>query len=301
MASWQSQAVKETYRAWTAALKDPDTTRQEPRETNDHWGDLTAEPRGVDFTETDAGGVPALWAVPKGSAEDAVILCLHGGGFVGGSLYTHRKLFAHLAKATGARALIATYRHTPEHSHPAQSDDTSTVYRWLLGQGIAAGRIALAGDSSGGGLAVTTMLRARDAGLPLAAALLLISPWVDMAASGQSYQTNEETDAYFYRDVVRSLAGMFLAGASPTDPLASPLYADLTGLPPMFIQVGGDETLLDDSRRLEKRALDAGVEARLDIFPGQQHTFQMTAGRAPEADDAIRRFADWVRPRLGLD
>jgi epsilon-lactone hydrolase len=112
---------------------------------------------------------------------------------------------------------------------------------------------------------------------------------------------NQETDAYFYREVVQQLVAMFLgADGSPTDPLANPLYADLAGLPPMFIQVGGDETLLDDSRRLEKHARDAGIEVRLDVFPQQQHTFQMAAGRAPEADDAIRRFADWVRPRLGL-
>jgi monoterpene epsilon-lactone hydrolase len=301
MASWQSAAVKDTYRTWSAALSDPDTSRQEPRETNDHWGDLTAEPRGVDYVETDAHGVPAMWAIPKHSAEDRVILCFHGGGFVGGSLYTHRKLYGHLAKQTGARALIATYRHTPEHTHPAQVEDTTAVYRWLLDQGIGAGRMAVAGDSSGGGLAITTLLRARESGLPMAAALLLISPWVDMEVSGESYEMNQETDAYFYREVVQQLVAMFLgADGSPTDPLANPLYADLAGLPPMFIQVGGDETLLDDSRRLEKHAHDAGIEARLDVFPQQQHTFQMAAGRAPEADDAIRRFADWVRPRLGL-
>jgi epsilon-lactone hydrolase len=301
MASWQSEAVKDTYRTWTAALSNPDKSRQEPRETNDHWGDLTAEPRGVDYIETDAHGVPAMWAIPKHSTEDRVILCLHGGGFVGGSLYTHRKLFGHLARQTGARALIATYRHTPEHTHPAQLEDTTAVYRWLLDQGIGAGRIAVAGDSSGGGLAITTLLRARESGLPMAAALLLISPWVDMEVSGESYEMNQETDAYFYREVVQQLVAMFLgADGSPTDPLANPLYADLAGLPPMFIQVGGDETLLDDSRRLEKHARDAGIEVRLDVFPQQQHTFQMTAGRAPEADDAIRRFADWVRPRLGL-
>jgi epsilon-lactone hydrolase len=301
MASWQSEAVKDAYRTWTVALSNPDTSRQEPRETDDHWGDLTAEPRGVDYVETDAHGVPAMWAIPKRSAEDRVILCLHGGGFVGGSLYTHRKLFGHLAKQTGARALIATYRHTPEHTHPAQVEDTTAVYRWLLGQGIGAGRIAVAGDSSGGGLAITTLLRARESGLPMAAALLLISPWVDMEVSGESYEMNKQTDAYFYREVVQQLVAMFLgAGGSPTDPLVNPLYADLAGLPPMFIQVGGDETLLDDSRRLEKHARDAGIEVRLDVFPQQQHTFQMAAGRAPEADDAIRRFADWVRPRLGL-
>jgi epsilon-lactone hydrolase len=301
MASWQSEVLTETYRNWTAALQNPDKSRQEPRESDDHWGDLTAEPRGVDYLETDAGGVPAMWAVPKGSAADSALLCLHGGGFVGGSMYTHRKLYGHLARQTGARALIATYRHTPEHTHPAQVEDATAVYRWLLGQGIAAGQIAVAGDSAGGGLAITSQLLAREQGLPLAAALLLLSPWVDMELSGASYETNRAADAYFQREVVQQLVGMFLGpDGSPADPLANPLYADLAGLPPMFIQVGGDETLLDDSRRLEKLARNAGIEVRLDVFPDQQHTFQITAGRAPEADDAIRRFADWVRPRLGL-
>jgi acetyl esterase/lipase len=301
MASVQSEAVKELYQMWTAELNNPDPIRQESRDTNDHWGDLTAEPRGVDYIETDAGGVPAMWAIPKDSAEDRVIFCLHGGGFVSGSLYTHRKLFGHFAKAIGARALIATYRHTPEHAHPAQLEDTTAAYRWLLDQGIAATHIALAGDSCGANLAITTMLRARALGLPTAAALMLMSPWVDMEVSGQTYETNKETDAFFYREVVQGLVGMFLAGGgSPNDPLANPLYADLTGLPPMYIQVGGDETLLDDSRMLEKHGLNAGVDVRLDIFPEQQHTFHMAAGRAPEADDAIRRFADWVRPKLGL-
>ncbi|MEV0222567.1 alpha/beta hydrolase [Streptomyces sp. NPDC050704] len=300
MASRQSEAVREAYRAWTAELHDPDTTRREPRETDDHWGDLTAEPRGVDYIETDAGGVSAMWAAPKGSDPDRVLLCLHGGGFVGGSLYTHRKLFGHLAKATGVRALIATYRHTPEYPYPAQLEDATAAYRWLLGQGVAAHRIAVVGDSSGGGLAVSAMLHARATGTPTAAALLLISPWVDMEVGGASYETNKGTDAYFQRELVRQLADMFLGGAGPREPLASPLHADLAGLPPVFIQAGGDETLLDDSRSLEKRARDAGVEVRLDVFAEQQHTFQMAAGRAPEADDAIARFADWVRPRLGL-
>jgi monoterpene epsilon-lactone hydrolase len=129
---------------------------------------------------------------------------------------------------------------------------------------------------------------------------MLMSPWVDMTVSAGTYESNRETEPFFYKEVVGGLAAMFLAGGDPKDPLASPLFADLSGVPPMYIQVGGDETLLDDSRLLERRALDAGVEVRLDVFPEQLHTFQMAAGRAPEADDAIRRLADWARPRLGL-
>lgn len=301
MASKQSEAVKELWAGFTAAQADPD---QSPEETRDrverHWGSLTAEPGGVDYLEVEVTGRPALWAVPHDSTQDRVILSLHGGGFVSGSIYTHRKLYAHLAKAVGARALLTDYRGSPAHSHPAPLEYTTTAYRWLLDQGIAAEHIAVAGDSSGGGLAVSTMLRARQLGLPAAAALLLISPWVDMTVSADTYESNRDTEAFFYKEVVEILAAMFLAGTDPKDPLASPVFADLTGLPPTFIQAGGDETLLGESRRLEENARLAGVDVRLDVFPEQQHTFQMAAGRAPESTDAVTRFADWVRPRLGL-
>jgi acetyl esterase/lipase len=282
------------YRAWTEDWKNP-PPEPEPRETNDHWGDLTAEPRGVDYIEVEDG----LWLVPKGSSEDgAALLCLHGGGFISGSVFTHRKMYGHLAKAIGVPALIAHQRYAPEHPYPAQQEDALKAYTWLVGRGFD--RIVVAGDSAGGGLAVTSQLAGRERGLPLAAALLLISPWVDMTVSGDSFATNEAKDGFFYRDVVEGLAAMYLAGRDPRDPQVNPLHADLTGLPPMFIQVGGDETLLDESQMLEKRARDFGVSVRRDVFEEQQHTFQMAAGRAPEADDAIGRFASWVRPRLEL-
>jgi len=293
--SKESQAVRAMYASWTAARLSGE------QRDGEHWGDLTAEPREVDYIEAEAGGRPAMWAVPKASAQDRVLLCIHGGGFVGGSIYTHRKLFAHLAKAAGVRALIVAYRLSPAHTHPAQVNDTTSAYRWLLDQGVDAAHVAFAGDSSGGGLAITAQLRAEEQGLPRPAAAMLISPWVDMEVIGESYESNREKDAFFYAEVVRGLTAMFLGeGGSPRDPLANPLYADLAGLPPIYVQAGGDETLLDDARRLEQRARQAGVDVRLDIFPGQQHTFQMAAGRAPEADEAIRRLAEWVRPRLGL-
>jgi epsilon-lactone hydrolase len=297
MPSKQSEAVRRRWEAARRAMLEPDDERPD----DESWGDLTAEPREVDYTETEAGGRPAMWAVPKRASTDRVLLCLHGGGFVSGSIYTHRKMFGHLAKAAGARALLVGYRLLPEGVYPGPVDDVTAAYRWLLGQGIAAGHIAFAGDSVGGWLAVTVQLRARAAGLPLPAAAMLISPAADLEASGDSYQANREKDRFFQREVVRGLMQAFLGPAGdPRDPLVSPLYADLSGLSPLCIQVGGDETLLDDARRLGEHARKAGVEVRLDIFPDMLHTFQMAAGRAPEADDAIARMAAWVRPRLGL-
>jgi acetyl esterase/lipase len=275
--------VKEMYDRWARGEGLDD----------DSWGDITVEPGGVDYLEVDAGGTPAMWIEPHGAARDRVIVAYHGGGFVGGSLYTHRKLFGHLAKAAGVRVLLVHYRLAPEHPYPAQIEDAVAAYRWVMGQGLTT---VLAGDSSGGGLAVQVALRE-----PGAAALLLISPWVDMELSSDTFDTNAVTDVVFTRNMVQGLVKAYLQnGESAADPLVNVLYADLAGLPPIFVQVGTDETGLGDARMLAARAEAAGVEVRLDVFDGQLHTFQMAAGRTPVADDAIRRYAAWVRPKLGL-
>ena len=157
MPSKQSEAVRRHWTAARLAMVRPDAERPD----DESWGDLTAEPRDVDYIETDAGGLRAMWAAPKRSAEDRVLLCMHGGGFISGSIYSHRKLFGHLAKATGARALVFDYHLAPGHTHPSQVDEATAVYRWLLDQGISADHIAFTGDSSGGGLSITTQLGAR--------------------------------------------------------------------------------------------------------------------------------------------
>jgi epsilon-lactone hydrolase len=300
MASKQSEAVTKHYQSNLAAFaENPQWSPGERKDYMEGWNVLTAEPGGVDYLETDAGGVPAMWAVPKGADTSRVLFGIHGGGFVSGSMYTHRKLVAHLAKHIGIRALLVNYRLLPEGVYPAPLDDTYAAYRWLLDQRIDAGRVAVTGDSAGGGLSISTQLRAREQGLPLPGATMLLSPWVDMAVTGDTMVSNSGKDALFNLSWVQQLAAGFLGGTDPRDPLASPLYADLTGLGPVYIQVGDQELLLDDSRRLAQYAEKAGVEVRLDVFPEMQHTFQMMAGRAPEADDAIRRLAAWVRPKLG--
>jgi acetyl esterase/lipase len=304
MASTQSEAVKTLYRSWLAAFaENPEWTPVDQQDLIEGWNVLTTEPGAVDYAEVETpGGRRALSVVPHGASDDRVLLCLHGGGFVSGSMYTHRKLFAHLAKAVGARALIPSYHLLPEGGqHPVPLDDILAAYRWLLDQGTAPEHIAITGDSAGGGLAVTVQLRARDEGLPLPAASMPISPWVDMEVSGDTMVSNLGKDALFTQDWIKQLAAGFLGATDPTDPYVNPLHADLSGLPPMHIQVGGDELLLDDSRRLAALAERAGVDVHLDVFPDQQHTFQMMAGRAPEADDAIARLAAWVRPLLGLE
>jgi monoterpene epsilon-lactone hydrolase len=278
-------AIEEMYANWAAAG---------PSE-GDHWGDVTAEPRGLDYLEVSADGVPAMWLVPPDAAPGRAIVAIHGGGFVGGSLYTHRKMYGHLAKATGVRVLLTTYRLAPQFRYPAPIEDVVTAYRWVRDQGL---RTALAGDSAGGGLAVHAALR-----VPGTAALLLISPWLDMERSltAATFDTNAATDLFFTRAMVRGLLDVYLPeGVDGRDPAVNAFYADLSGLPPLFTQVGGAECGLGDSERLTKLATDAGVEARLDVFAGRLHSFQMAAGYSTVADEAIGRFAAWTRPKLGL-
>jgi len=302
MASKQTEVLNALYRGWAAALQaNPEMPLDEMRLMLEQWGNITGEPRGVDYIETAAGEVPALWAAPKNCAEDRVLLCAHGGGYVAASMYTHRKTYGHVAKAIGCRALIVDYRRAPENVHPGPVNDMAQSYKWLLDQGIRPGHVALIGDSAGGALAVTTILRARQQDLPLPAATMPLSPWLDMEATGATFETNAQKDLIASRDMIQAMAGMFLGeGGNRRDPLANPLYADLAGLPPMYIQTGADEALLDDSRALEELARKSGVDVTLEIVPEMQHVFQFLAGTAPEADAAIRRLADWVRPKLGL-
>jgi len=303
MASKQSEELNKLYLEWVAALKaNPEMPLDELRLMFEQWERITSEPGGVDYIEADAGGVPAMWAVPKNCAQDRVMLCAHGGGYVCGSMYTHRKTYAHVAKAIGCRALIVHYGRAPENVHPGPVNDMARSYKWLLDQGMRPNHIALIGDSAGGGLAMTTILRAREQGLPLPAATMPLSPWLDMDATGETFETNAAKDLIVTRDMIQTMASTFLGeGGNRRDPLANPLYADLKGFPPIYIQTGANETLLDDSHKLADLARKSGVDVTLEIVPEMQHVFQALAGTAPEADDAIRRLAVWVRPKLGLD
>jgi acetyl esterase/lipase len=260
---------------------------------------LATEPTNVTYQDVEAGGRPALWANPIEASQDRVILFLHGG-FIAGSINCHRKLAAHLAKATGCRALIPDFRLAPEHPFPAQLEDCVAAYCWLLDQGFKPEHIATAGDSAGGNLAASVCLKLRDEGLPLPAAIIGISPWYDMEANGPSMETNAGRCAIGRRETYERIIAMVLNGHSAQDPLANPLYAELSGLPPIYLSGASEELLLDNSARFADLARQAGVDVTVDIATGMQHVYEFMAGRAPEADKAIGDIARWLRPKIGL-
>jgi len=213
-------------------------------------------------------------------------------------MYTHRKVYGHFAKAIGCCALIVHYRRAPEHVHPGPVDDVVASYRWLIDQGVRPQHIALTGDSAGGGLAITTLLRARERGLPMPAATMPLSPWVDMEATGKSMTTKAKTDPVNQRDGLLSNAKRYLGEGDRRAPLVSPLYADLTNLPPLLIQVGESEVLLDDARRLAERAKRYGVDVDLEVWPEMIHVWQLFAAVLPEAQQAIQHIGAFIRTHV---
>jgi monoterpene epsilon-lactone hydrolase len=253
---------------------------------------------GARITPVNAGGVPAEWVQAPQTTDAATLLFLHGGGYNICSPRTHRVVTTHLSQGAGCRVLALDYRLAPEHPHPAAVDDAVAAYRWLLAQGIAPTRIGFAGDSAGGGLAVAAMVRLRDENTPLPIAAYLISPWVDLAGTGVSWGTNQELDPMLDRTQLDQMALAYLAGRDPRTPLASPLYADLAGLPPLLVHVGTHEVLLDDSIGLAARAEAAGVSVTLDRWKGMIHGFHMFAGMVPEADTALAAGGRFLRERL---
>jgi epsilon-lactone hydrolase len=273
-------------------------TTQELRDNWENTAGMLPVPGDTRIDAVDAGGVHAEWISAEGSEAQRVIMHLHGGGYVIGSLNTHRWFVQALCKASGARALNVGYRLAPENPFPAAVEDSTRAYRWLLGQGIEPSRVIIAGDSAGGGLAVATALAARDAGEPLPAALVCVSPWVDMEASGESMVTRAAADPLIQKEWLLKCAADYLGDGDRRSPLASPLFADLQGFPPMLVQVGDSETLLDDSRRLAELGRRAGIDVTLDIWKEMTHLWQLTALLVPEGQQAIDRIGEWVRRKV---
>jgi acetyl esterase/lipase len=226
------------------------------------------------------------------------VLYLHGGGYCLGSLASHRALVARLSAEAKARVLSVDYRLAPEHPYPAAVDDAVAAYRWLLSEGVAADRIAIAGDSAGGGLTLATLLALKDAGDALPAAAVPLSPWTDLEGTGESVRTRAAVDLMIQADRLKESADLYANGVDLREPRLSPLHGDYTGLPPLLIQVGDAEVLLDDATRVAAIATGAGVDVTLEVWDEMPHVFQAFIGILPEADKAVARIGEWVRQQV---
>ena len=282
--------VVATFGSWG-----PQTTLAEMRKG---WDDLFSNVKpsvGAKTEKVDAGGVKAEWMTAPGAATDRAILYFHGGGYVLGSIHSHRDMCERLSRAAQARVLALDYRLAPEHPFPAAVEDARAAYRWLLKQGLSPKRIALAGDSAGGGLTFATLLALKQHGDPLPACAAPLSPWVDLEALGDSMTTKDAEDPMVHRHLVEQMAKTYVPTGDLRNPLCAPLHGDLSGLPPLLIQVGSRETLLDDAVRMADKAKKAGIAVELDVWQGQIHVWQIFAGRLDEGEQAIQKIGAFVR------
>ena len=254
--------------------------------------------KGVVVREAELAGIACEWLIPPGCDNAPVLYYLHGGAYLMGSPATHRKMVSHIAKAAGVRALLPDYSLAPEKPFPAGLNDCLAVYRQLLETGVSANGIVISGDSAGGGMSMAAMLSLRDAGDPLPAAAVLLSPWLDLTGRGVTGITRAEEDPWFRVDDMMDIAAMYQPDGELTNPLVSPVFADANGLPPMLIQVGDHEILLSDSTRLTGNITAAGGEVSLKVWPEMWHVFQFFIGQMPESKRAIIDIGDYIRGRF---
>ena len=256
-------------------------------------------PEGTTATPVDAGGLPAEWVVADHTAADHRLLYLHGGGYVICSPATHRDLAGRISQAAGVAVLVLDYRLAPEHPYPAAVEDALAALRWMYDhgpKGVAPARATfVAGDSAGGGLTLATLIAARDAGVRLPNAAVAISAWTDLACTGNTMRTRADVDPMVTEAVLSRMVQDYLQGGDARQPLASPLYADLRGLPPILMQVGDAEVLLDDTTRVADKARAAGVDVTVEIYPEMIHIFQLFAPILPEGQQAIERIGAFIR------
>jgi acetyl esterase/lipase len=290
MASEQLNKVLEIIRSVPPAK--PDTTVGQMRGGMEKVAERVA--KDVTCEPVTAGGVPAEWIVAPGADPDRVILYLHGGGYVMGSINTHRAMVARISRAAKAKALALDYRLAPENPFPAAVEDATAAYTWLLAQGYKPNKIVVAGDSAGGGLTLATLLALRDAKTPLPAAAVPISAWSDMEGTGASMKTRASRDPMVANGSLFDMAKAYVGDGDRKHPHASPLHGDYSGLPPILLQVGDAEILLDDSTRVAEKAKAAGVKVDLEVWPDMVHVWHVYAKILPEGQQAIDRIGQYV-------
>ena len=246
-------------------------------------------------------GIQAEWLIPFSSStrSEKVILYLHGGGYVTGSIEDHRMMCGLLANATGAKVLLPEYRLAPEHPFPAALDDALKVYQWLLDQGYSSANMIIAGDSAGGGLSIATVLALKEKSGSLPAAVVCLSPWTDLALTGQSHTTKAKAEAILNKDVLHEWALCYTDESNLTNPLVSPVHGEFHGFPPLLIQVGSEEILLDDSTLLVEKAKSAGVHVTLKIWDGMWHVWQALGDLIPENKKTFEEIGQFVQRQFG--
>lgn len=256
-------------------------------------------PKEVNVESLTIGGLDCEWVFCGGVDSHRVLMYLHGGGYVFGDLDSHRDLAWRLSEASGMKVLNVAYRLAPENRFPTAVHDATACYRWLLDEGFKPGKVAIGGDSAGGGLAVATMVNLKNLGIAQPAGAILLSPWVDLSGSGDSVDANEKADPMLSRLALDNFADLYVGSLDRKAPLASPLFADLSGLPAMLVHVGSTEILLSDAERLVHKVKQAGGDAVLEIWPKMPHVFQVFAGRIPEGKIAIAKFGEFLKNRTG--
>jgi acetyl esterase/lipase len=258
-------------------------------------GEACQLPNDVEEREALDAPVPGWWYVPESASEHSTaVLYAHGGGYVSGSARSHRGLVAQLARHCGLPVLSVGYRLAPEHRYPCAHEDFIAAHRWLVRSRPSPGTVVWGGDSAGAGLVMTSILALREAAEPLPAGAFLFSPWVDLTLSGSSMDENDSLDPMVGRSGLGLFAKAYLGDLDPRDPAVAPLSADLSGLPPLFIQVGDHEALLDDARRLADRVHEYGGSATLEVWPEMVHVWQTLGPDVPEAVAALRAVAGWL-------
>ena len=274
------------------------TTLAERRQRLDEIGSAFGVAGDIRFEPTRIGGVEAEWSTTPGSDDSRVLVFFHGGGYASGSIHSHRGMAAEAGRAAGIRAVAVGYRLAPENPYPAALQDARAVYDALLASGIPATRIAIGGDSAGGNLSLALMLSLRDAGKPLPACAWLVSPWTDLQMTGGSLATKASVDPIISKTYLQELAASFLGDADAGSPLISPIHADLAGLPPLLVQVGSAETLLDDAIRIAARAASADVRVTLEVWPHMIHAWPLWSARVPAGRAALKSAGAFIRAHV---
>lgn len=255
-------------------------------------------PADVSISTVDMGGVPGALVTPAERREGRVMLYIHGGGYFSGGSAGYHGIAGHFAKLLGASVYIPDYRLAPEHLFPAPLDDVNTAYAWLAADPERADQIVLAGDSAGGAMVVSAMVRARNAGLRLPAGGVAISPWANLEMTGASYTTRDGVDPLCSREILALMARAILGSTRPNDPEVSPVFADVRGLPPVLVQIGESEVMLSDAIRLATHLADSRVQASLEVWPDMFHVWPMFVDVIPEAREALESAAAFLDRRL---